>query len=70
MNFEDKYYKLLDKEYHMRLALGKLEEAKRHMEDAKGGSFYVDVNTVMEDTKRNIKFLREQSDRLREELTR
>ena len=70
MNIEDKYYKLLDKEYHLRLALAKLKEASRHISEAQDDSLWLELDYVMESTDRNIKFLREQSDKLREELTR
>ena len=70
MNIEDKYYKLLDKEYHLNYALCRLEEARRQISEAQEDSLWLELDYVIESTNRNIKFIKEQSDRLREELTR
>ena len=44
MNFEDKYYKLLDKEYHLGLALAKLKEASRHISEAQDDSLWLELD--------------------------
>lgn len=68
MNIEDKYYKLLNKEYFLHLALDKLKEADKLLQEAEDDSLCLELSYVIENTHKNIKFLKEQSDMLKEEI--